>query len=438
MSKKPAMEESCAYCGHDRFVSVGESRPGPGLPGYGWGKAEERWVCGQCGQERGAAVVYRLPVLVVGPDGPICPVCSELMPMRLDGDGLGSEFVSCPCGYSIHRAQLKPSPELAAARQTRQACPRCNQMLRASFPEFFEGTHPICDGCGYPNTMPRGKRALTSQRSLPRAPQVVSRSPAPPPPPPPPAPKPEATRTKARARLRPPGKRQLGANAPERIRRWWAGEKLWKRQWEAPFRGERTYAPAPVARHRDVDSMQARVLDDVLVRHWLMAGRRVRYTDEQNGPFELEDALGILRSGGPSESGIVIPGEADNARWLFCGGSLEHLDRWWKLQADFVRRTRWVYPGRVQSELGELVDLVSAALDNYEVQAAVAYLEDGLPGAVRPGDLLDLARLHAPFVPHMAEALYRNLLPCLPPGAPPSVHLAPWPAIGADHVWFTS
>ncbi len=432
--EKGSMDETCAYCGHGEFVSVGPSQPGPGLPGYGWSKAEERWVCASCGGERGAAVVYRLPVLVVGPEGPTCPRCKSLMETPT-ASGLTQEFVTCTCGYSIHRAQLRPSPELAASRRTRQACPRCSQMLRHSFPEFFEGTHPVCDGCGYPNARPSTTTPDAAPR-LPRTVQVVDRRPRlPAPPDRVPEPEPEPLRKK-RLRLRPPGRRDLGANAPERIRRWWAQQMVWKRQWEAPYRGERTYAPAPAARFRDADSMQARVLDDVLVRHWLMAGLRVRYTEPRDGANELEDALGILRSGGPGEGRLTIPGEADNARWLFCGGSLSHLDRWWKLQAEFVRRTRWVGSGPLSSSLSDLVEAVSGALDNYEVTAAVAYLEDGLPGTVRAADLLDLARLHAPLVPHMAEALYRDLLPCLGPNAPPSVHLTPWPGDGADLVWF--
>src|SRR5688572_6204781 len=112
------MNETCVYCGHGEFVSAGSFQPGPSLPGYGWSKAEERWVCGQCGQERGAAVVYRLPVLVVGPEGPVCPQCATPMPMNAEATGLKMEFVACPCGFSIHRAQLSPSPELAASRRT--------------------------------------------------------------------------------------------------------------------------------------------------------------------------------------------------------------------------------------------------------------------------------------------------------------------------------
>lgn len=426
------MADTCVYCGHDQFVSAGKSEPGPGLPGYGWSQPQEAWVCAGCGRERGAAVIYRLPTLVVGPEGPICPECSQAMPLDASVVGLEQEFVTCACGFSIHRAQLSPSPALAAARRTRQACPRCQKPLRQPFPEFFEGTHPVCDSCGYPDSRAETSRSGAAKR-LPRPVQFVRRGPLPPLPPPP-EPKPEPRKI-GRVRLRPPGRRQLGANAPARLRRWWAQTRLWKRQWEASFRDERTYAPAPAARYRDSDSMQARVLDDVLVRHWLMEGRRVRYTEPQSGPHELEDALGILRPGGPAPSPYQIPGEADNARWLLCGGRLEHLERWWKLQADFVRRTRWVPPLRPSRALEELVQLVSAALDNYQVSGAVAALEDGLPGAVEAADLVELARLHAPFVPHMAEALYRNLLPCLKAGAPPSVHLTPWPGKG-ELVWF--
>jgi isoleucyl-tRNA synthetase len=41
--------------------------------------------------------------------------------------------------------------------------------------------------------------------------------------------------------------------------------------------------------------------------------------------------------------------------------------------------------------------------------------------------LTTLARLVAPFMPHVAEALHRNLVAERDPAAPPSVHLAPWP-----------
>jgi isoleucyl-tRNA synthetase len=41
--------------------------------------------------------------------------------------------------------------------------------------------------------------------------------------------------------------------------------------------------------------------------------------------------------------------------------------------------------------------------------------------------LTTLSRLLAPFVPHLAEALYQNLVAEQDPAAPRSVHLAPWP-----------
>jgi isoleucyl-tRNA synthetase len=41
--------------------------------------------------------------------------------------------------------------------------------------------------------------------------------------------------------------------------------------------------------------------------------------------------------------------------------------------------------------------------------------------------LATLARLVAPFMPYLAEALYRNLVAGQDESAPPSVHLAPWP-----------
>jgi len=47
--------------------------------------------------------------------------------------------------------------------------------------------------------------------------------------------------------------------------------------------------------------------------------------------------------------------------------------------------------------------------------------------------LTTLARLLAPFMPFVSEALYRNLVAEQDPTAPPSVHLADWPA--ADPAW---
>jgi len=43
--------------------------------------------------------------------------------------------------------------------------------------------------------------------------------------------------------------------------------------------------------------------------------------------------------------------------------------------------------------------------------------------------LTTLSQLIAPFMPFVAEALYRNLVADQDPGAPPSVHLAPWPEV---------
>lgn len=429
--EKTSMSDLCIYCGSQEFISSDLTGPSPGQPGYGWSEPSVAWVCVQCGRESGAAVARRPPrFLVVGPEGPVCPDCSAAMPLPARSAGLEEEFVSCPsCAFSIHRAQLRPSPELAAGRLTRQACPRCSHLLRQSFPEFFEGTHPICDGCGYPARAVKMTPARAA--ALPPAPPQAAMIP--------PASPPRKSIFKLarplRVRLRPPGRRDRGANAPERVQRSWRQNRVFARLWEGGLRGERFYALALPARFRDADSMQARVHDDVLIRSWLMAGFRVRLAEPAPGPFELEDALGILRPEGPRPSAYEIPGQADNARWLFCGGSLEHLDRWWKLQEDFMRRKR-VTPGTLlpSNALEDLVAQVTAALEHYQLDLAVASLEQGLSGDLKAAELLELARLHAPFVPHMAEALYRNLVPLLPSSAPPSVHLAGWP--GGETVWF--
>ncbi len=42
--------------------------------------------------------------------------------------------------------------------------------------------------------------------------------------------------------------------------------------------------------------------------------------------------------------------------------------------------------------------------------------------------LVDLTRLIAPFVPHLAEAMWQNLVTAVQPEAPDSVHLADFPA----------
>lgn len=430
--EKSSMPDPCIHCGSQEFVSTELMGPTPGQPGYGWSEPEAGFVCAQCGRESGAAVSRRPPpLLVVGPEGPVCPDCLEPMAIPEASAGLEQEFVSCPnCSFSIHRAQLRPSPELAGSRLTRQACPRCSHLLRHSFPEFFEGTHPICDGCGYPARAIK----MTTQEALarmPLPPPVVQRAPLPPPP------KKSVFKLVRpfRVRLRPAGRRDRGANAPERVQRFWKQQQIFKRQWDGGFRAEKFYALAPPARFRDADSMQARVHDDVLIRYFLMTGAGVRLAEPAAGPFDLEDALGILRPEGPEPSGYLIPGQPDNARWLFCGGSLEHLERWWKLQSDFMRRKR-VTPGTLlpSNALEDLVGAVSAALDDNQVDQAVACLEQGLSGDFKAAELLALARLHAPFVPHVAETLYRNLAPLLPSSAPPSVHLSGWP--GSETVWF--
>ena len=41
--------------------------------------------------------------------------------------------------------------------------------------------------------------------------------------------------------------------------------------------------------------------------------------------------------------------------------------------------------------------------------------------------LVDLTRLLAPFVPHLAEAMWQNLVTTVQPEAPDSVHLADFP-----------
>ena len=45
--------------------------------------------------------------------------------------------------------------------------------------------------------------------------------------------------------------------------------------------------------------------------------------------------------------------------------------------------------------------------------------------------LVDLVRLLAPFVPHLADAMWRNLVVAVDEGAPDSVHLADFPSVAS-------
>jgi isoleucyl-tRNA synthetase len=120
---------------------------------------------------------------------------------------------------------------------------------------------------------------------------------------------------------------------------------------------------------------------------------------------------------------------------VLAGMTLQPIDKW------------------VLARLHALVRDVTAQLDDYDVHRPAKEIErfvDELSNwyvrrsrrrfwkAEQDGDkqaafatlyacLTTLARLLAPFMPHLSEALYRNLVAEQRPGTPDSVHLAAWP-----------
>ncbi|WP_367125746.1 isoleucine--tRNA ligase [Streptomyces phytohabitans] len=107
------------------------------------------------------------------------------------------------------------------------------------------------------------------------------------------------------------------------------------------------------------------------------------------------------------------------------------------------------------SELHALVDLVTAAMENYDTQRAgkllSTFVDDlsnwyvrrsrrrfwqGDPAALRTlHDTLEtVTRLMAPLVPFISERVWQDLVVPVVPGAPESVHLADWPVPDLDAV----
>ena len=117
---------------------------------------------------------------------------------------------------------------------------------------------------------------------------------------------------------------------------------------------------------------------------------------------------------------------------------LNELDRWLWSRTEEVTATVTQYlenynPAGAAREIRELVvrDLSQwyvrrsrrrfwRADDPVDSQAAYATLYHGL---------VRISLLLAPFIPHLAETLYQNLVLTVDPGAPTSVHLAAWPEV---------
>ncbi|HEX7173255.1 MAG TPA: isoleucine--tRNA ligase [Candidatus Limnocylindria bacterium] len=129
------------------------------------------------------------------------------------------------------------------------------------------------------------------------------------------------------------------------------------------------------------------------------------------------------------------------------------LDGWMPSQADGVAGARTLLDRWILSRLEGLVATVGAAFDAYDAQTAAraieAFVEELSNWYVRrnrrrfwKGELdadkraayatlhevlTTLARLMAPIVPHLAEAIWTNLVAEVDPQAPDSVHLADFP-----------
>ena len=129
------------------------------------------------------------------------------------------------------------------------------------------------------------------------------------------------------------------------------------------------------------------------------------------------------------------------------------LDGWTPDQADGVEAARTLLDRWVLSRLDALVEETGAALDEYDAQRAAraieAYVDDLSNWYVRrnrrrfwKGELdadkraahatlhevlTTLTRLLAPIIPHVADAIWDNLVAAVDGGAPDSVHLAGFP-----------
>ena len=129
------------------------------------------------------------------------------------------------------------------------------------------------------------------------------------------------------------------------------------------------------------------------------------------------------------------------------------LDGWTPDGTDGAAAARTLLDRWILSRLDALTGEVRAALDGYDAQRACRAIEafvDGLSNwYVRrnrrrfwKGELdddkraayetlhrvlVDLARLLAPFVPHLSDAMWQNLVVAVQPEAPDSVHLADFP-----------
>jgi isoleucyl-tRNA synthetase len=133
------------------------------------------------------------------------------------------------------------------------------------------------------------------------------------------------------------------------------------------------------------------------------------------------------------------------------------LDGWTPAGTDGAAAARTLLDRWILSRLDALVGDVRQALDGYDAQRATraieAFVDDLSNWYVRrnrrrfwKGELdedkraayetlhrvlVDLARVMAPFVPHLADALWQNLVTAVQPEAPDSVHLADFPQVAA-------
>jgi len=131
------------------------------------------------------------------------------------------------------------------------------------------------------------------------------------------------------------------------------------------------------------------------------------------------------------------------------------LDGWKPDGTDRPADSRTLLDRWILSRLDGLIGDVRAALDDYDAQRATrgieAFVDDLSNWYVRrnrrrfwKGELdddkraayetmhrvlVDLVRLMAPFVPHLADAMWRNLVTAVQPTAPDSVHLADFPQV---------
>ncbi len=134
--------------------------------------------------------------------------------------------------------------------------------------------------------------------------------------------------------------------------------------------------------------------------------------------------------------------------------SYARLDGWTPDQADGAEGASSLLDRWLRSRLASLVAEVRAAFDGYDAARAAraieAFVVDDLSGwyvrlnrrrfwkgeldadkraafATLHGTLVDVARLLAPMLPHIADALWENLVAAVDDAAPDSVHLADFP-----------